>query len=317
MQGSTTLFTYNGYTRTGLQYNLGTAMCSLKPNVAYTFTAYVGDYYGNYYYGYTSYRYPQQLGVYMDANGDGTFDASEQIYYSGNYGYSNLYNSISFQIPANGTSGRRRFRVVTSYYYYCYAYGACPTACGASSYNYYGTYLDFDVNAQYVTLNDCGISGIPTPTALFDSYKPQTITATLKNYSANRLTSCTINWSLNGVTQPTIPWTGALDSGLTTTITLKSNITFTPAAPWSLAVSAWTTNPLGTNGTAKGYADGNAANDRFNASIPYIQNDAGFVDANQMIPLRAGSDALYADGGAEEGPLRTEDRIRSAADGQS
>jgi hypothetical protein len=203
------------------------------------------------------------------------------MWYSGSYISS---TTATFQIPTNGSSGSRRFRLVTNYYGYgnahcwpCQSYG-------------YGTYLDFNVNAQYVTQNDAGISAVVSPVANFNSLAPQLIQVTLKNFSKNRLTSCTVNWSVDGVTKTPINWTGNLDSGQVIDVTLNTAYTWnaTPPAYAPMALSAWTSNLVGTNIEANSYPDAKPSNDRINASIPALLNDAGFLNADAMIPIAFG-----------------------------
>ncbi|MCX7735503.1 MAG: immunoglobulin domain-containing protein, partial [Candidatus Kapabacteria bacterium] len=84
-------------------------------------------------------------------------------------------------------------------------------------------------------------------------------------------------------------WTGSLAENQTQEITLHSGYKFTPAAPWGpYTLSAWTTNPRGTNAEANNYPDANSGNDRATVNVSPILNDAGFVDAEAMLPLDVG-----------------------------
>lgn len=283
----TTIWSYYGYTGTG---TFVSSTCNLQPNVTYSFYWQGGDYYGYYYYyGYTYYLYPQQLALWLDANNNYTFDSNERMYYTGTGTYSTSFSG-TFTIPSQGSTGTRRFRLISTYYYYCQYYNACPdNPCPSGGYYYYGTYLDFNVNATYVIQNDAGITSFTSPINLFNSDDNQPIRVTLKNFSKNTLTSVTINWSINGVTQTPVYWTGSLPENATQEVTLHSGYKFTPAAPWNpYTLSAWTTNPIGTNTEANSYPDANANNDRTNYTVSPILNDAGFVDAEAMLPLDVG-----------------------------
>lgn len=283
----TTLLSYYGYTGTGMYYS-GT--CNLQANTTYSFYWMGGDYYGYYYYyGYSYYLYPQQLALWCDANNNYTFDSNERMYYTGTGTYSTSFSG-TFTLPSVGTTGSRRFRVLNTYYYYCQYYNACPdNPCPSGGYFYYGSYLDFYVNATYVIQNDAGIINFTSPVNLFNSDNNQPIKVTLKNFSKNTLTSVTINWTINGVTQTPYNWTGSLAENASQEITLHSGYKFTPAPPWGpYTLSAWTTNPRGTNAEANNYPDANAANDRSTISVSPILNDAGFIDAEAMLPLEVG-----------------------------
>ncbi|MCX7736721.1 MAG: GEVED domain-containing protein, partial [Candidatus Kapabacteria bacterium] len=203
----TTLFNYYGYTGTGTYVS---TTCNLQANTTYNFYWMGGDYYGYYYYyGYSYYLYPQQLALWCDANNNYTFDSNERMYYTGSGTYSTSFSG-SFTLPSVGTTGSRRFRVIHTYYYYCQYYNACPdNACPSGGYYYYGSYLDFYVNATYVIQNDAGITGFTSPVNLFNSDNNQPIKVILKNFSKNTLTSVTINWTINGVTQTAYNWTGS------------------------------------------------------------------------------------------------------------
>jgi hypothetical protein len=285
--GGTTLFSYYGYTGYGMYYS-GT--CNLQANTTYSFYWMGGDYYGYYYYyGYSWYLYPQQLALWCDANNNYVFDSNERMYYSGSGSYSTSFSG-TFSLPSVGTTGSRRFRVLNTYYYYCYYYGSgyCPDNACINAYTY-GSYLDFYVNATYVIQNDAGIINFTSPVNLFNSDNNQPIKVTLKNFSKNTLTSVTINWSIDNVSQTPYNWTGSLAENQTEEVTLHSGYNFTPAAPWGpFTLSAWTTNPRGTNTEANNYPDANAANDRSTISVSPILNDAGFIDAEAMLPLEVG-----------------------------
>ncbi len=138
--------------------------------------------------------------------------------------------------------------------------------------------------------NDAGITDITSPVEKFDSYQPQPVRVRLKNFSPKlRLYSVTINWSVNGVVQTPYYWSGDLDTGATTIVELVSDYTFTPAPPWGpFVIRAWTTDPQGPDANANRMPDGNPANDAFTRSINPIYNDAGFLNADGMIPLNPG-----------------------------
>ena len=278
--------------------------CNLSKGTTYYFEFVGGDYYAyNYRYGY-SYWYGQNVSLFLDANGNDIFNASngaaitsasqitaggsECMWYNASPASYTTYTwSGTFTIPNTGTSGSRRFRVESEYYGYYYG---IATPCNSLG-DYYGSYLDFNVNAQYVTQNDAGIPAVVSPAPNFSSLVPQVMQVTLKNYSKNRLTSCTINWSVDGVTKTPYAWTGCLDSGQTASIILSAAYTYTVnTSTWApMAFSAWTSNLIGTNIEANSYGDATPANDRINASIPALLNDAGFVDADAMIPISFGA----------------------------
>lgn len=81
--------------------------------------------------GFSSGSYVEQWRVWIDLNGDGTFDSTELLY-SGS-GSSSLMGTLS--IPGTATSGSKRMRVSM-------AYGTAPAACGSFS---YGEVEDYSV----------------------------------------------------------------------------------------------------------------------------------------------------------------------------
>jgi len=241
----------------------------------------------SYTYSVSSYvDYPKYLAIWIDWNHDGVFNMSQ-----GNgptnefviWNTSAAYNwSGSILIPQGVASGKTRMRVRIAYAYY---YPNFPDPC---AYTYYGEGEDYTIDVQGKQ-NDAGISGITSPTNLFNSYIAQPVRVTLKNFGkAFHLTSCTINWSINGAIQTPVNWTGDLDTLSTTNITLATTM-FTPTAPWDpFSISAWTTNPQGPDAKANGSPDANANNDRNTASVTPILNDAGFLNADAMIPISPG-----------------------------
>ncbi len=277
---------------TGAGYTDMSQTPSLAKGATYTFQ-WAGGAWGS----GTYFNYYQYVALFLDANGNNTFDNASGVPFTSNAGvatnsgecmyYSGSYISTvttTFTIPTNGTSGSRRFRLLTNYY----GYGSAH--CWPCQNYGYGTYLDFNVNAQYVTQNDAGISAVVSPSAMFSSLVPQLMQVTLKNYSKNTLTSCNVNWSVDGVTKTPIAWTGNLDSGQTIAVTLAPAYSYTVnTSTWGpMALSAWTSNLVGTNVVANSYGDAKPANDRLDASIPALLNDAGFLNADAMIPIAFG-----------------------------
>jgi hypothetical protein len=274
-----TIMSYYGYSDYGT-YDYNT--CTLVAGETYYFEWRGGDYYGYwYYYGYDWALYPQMVAFYLDANGDYSFDTStETIWQSGYY---DNYHSGSFTIPADGSSGYRRLRIYNTYGYWYNWIDPC-------NYNYYGSYVDFDVMAQYVIQNDAGIITMKSPVDNFDSYQPQDFVCTMKNFSENTLESCTIYWTLDGNYQTPIYWSGSLAKDEMEDIVLASSYTYTPYDPWDpMHVEVWTDSPQGNNYEANSYPDANSANDRITADIKPLLNDAGFLNADDMIPISAGS----------------------------
>ncbi|MGC8749193.1 MAG: immunoglobulin domain-containing protein, partial [Candidatus Kapaibacteriota bacterium] len=138
--------------------------------------------------------------------------------------------------------------------------------------------------------NDAGIVDIVSPVDKFDSYQNQQVQVRLKNFGKFfPLTSVTINWSVDGVTQTPYYWSGYLDTGQTTVVTINPSYKFTPQAPWNpFTIRAWTSNPQGTDPQANTMPDGDPTNDAFTKQIAPILNDAGFLNADGMLPIEPG-----------------------------
>jgi hypothetical protein len=81
--------------------------------------------------GFSSGSYVEQWRVWIDLNGNGTFESTELLY-SGS-GSSSLTGSLS--ISGTATSGSRRMRISM-------AYGTAPVPCGSFS---YGEVEDYSV----------------------------------------------------------------------------------------------------------------------------------------------------------------------------
>ncbi|MCX7909407.1 MAG: immunoglobulin domain-containing protein [Ignavibacteria bacterium] len=158
-------------------------------------------------------------------------------------------------------------------------------------YSYSGTPEAFLVKFQgEVKQNDAGIVNITSPVDKFDSYQPQQVKVMLRNFGKHfRLTSVTINWSVNGVTQTPFNWTGNLDTGQTVEVVIHPSYRFIPQAPWGpFVVRAWTSNPRGPDANANNLPDGDPTNDAFTKNITPILNDAGFLNADGMLPIEPG-----------------------------
>lgn len=158
-------------------------------------------------------------------------------------------------------------------------------------YSYSGTPEAFLVKFQGdIKQNDAGIVNITSPVDKFDSYQPQQVKVVLKNFGQFfHLTSVTINWSIDGVTQPPYYWTGDLDTGQTVEVTIHPNYLFTPRAPWNpFTIRAWTSNPRGTDPVANTLPDKDPTNDSYTRQIAPILNDAGFLNADGMLPIEPG-----------------------------
>ncbi len=138
--------------------------------------------------------------------------------------------------------------------------------------------------------NDAGITGITSPVDKFDSYKPQEVRVRLRNFGRFfRLTSVTIRWSIDGVEQTPFNWTGNLDTGATEEVVIHPNFLFQPRAPWNpFTIRAWTVNPRGPDPVANTLPDGDPTNDAFTRQIAPILNDAGFLNADGMLPIQPG-----------------------------
>lgn len=251
----------------------------------------VGQTYQLQIYGYSLYGsyYPGFL-LYIDWNRDNDFyDAGEFVAYSWRYGGTTNYNfTVNVTIPLDASQGPTRMRINYSghynYSYYVHYYYGGP--CGGY---YYMEWEDYTINVVAKS-NDAGITDIVSPTDKFDSYQNQSVQVRLKNFGKFfPLTSVTINWSVDGVVQTPFNWTGYLDTGQTTTVTINPSFKFTPQAPWGpFTVRAWTTNPQGTDPQANSQPDGDASNDSYTKQITPILNDAGFLNADGMIPIEPG-----------------------------
>lgn len=138
--------------------------------------------------------------------------------------------------------------------------------------------------------NDAGIVNITSPIDKFDSYQPQEVRVVLKNFGQFfPLTSVTINWSVDGVTQTPYYWTGNLDTGQTEEVVIAPSFQFTPAPPWQpFTIRAWTSNPRGTDPVANTLPDKDPTNDAFTKKVSPILNDAGFLNADGMLPIEPG-----------------------------
>lgn len=251
----------------------------------------VGQTYQLQIYGYSLWGgyYPGFL-LYIDWNHNNNFyDAGEFVAYSWTYGGTTNGNfTVNVTIPLNASPGPTRMRInYSGYYYYSYyVYYYYGGPCGGY---YYMEWEDYTINVVSKS-NDAGITDIVSPTDKFDSYQNQSVQVRLKNFGKFfPLTSVTINWSIDGVTQTPFNWTGYLDTGQTTTVTINPSFKFTPQAPWNpFTVRAWTTNPQGTDPQANSQPDGDASNDSYTKQIAPILNDAGFLNADGMIPIEPG-----------------------------
>lgn len=243
---------------------------------SYSFNIYGYSLWGSNYSGYN---------IWIDFNRNYTFEQTERVAGSYSYGYGPNFSG-TITIPTAAASGITRMRInYCGYYYYAYytyLYGACYSY-------YYMEWEDYSINILGKT-NDAGITDITSPVDKFDSYQPQPVRVVLKNFGKFfPLTSVTINWSVDGVTQTPYNWTGYLDTGQTTTVEIHSNFQFVPYSPWNpFTIRAWTTNPQGPDADANAQPDGDASNDSKTKSITPILNDAGFLNADGMIPIEPG-----------------------------
>lgn len=158
-------------------------------------------------------------------------------------------------------------------------------------YSYSGTPEAFLVKFQGdIKQNDAGIVNITSPVDKFDSYQPQQVKVVLKNFGQFfKLTSVTIRWSIDGVEQPPYYWTGNLDTGATEEVTIHPNYLFVPYAPWNpFTIKAWTTDPKGPDPVANNLPDKDPTNDAFTKKVAPILNDAGFLNADGMLPIEPG-----------------------------
>lgn len=280
--GYITRFVFNGidnssrYASTGYSNysSISTNPCILGQSYSFTINGY--SLYGSNYSGYN---------IWIDFNHNYTFEQSERVAGNYSYGYGpNFTGTIT--IPQTALSGPTRMRInYCGYYYYAYytyLYGACWSY-------YYMEWEDYTINILGKT-NDAGITDITSPVDKFDSYQNQPVRVVLKNFGKFfPLTSVTINWSVDGVNQTPYQWTGNLDTGQTTTVEIHPSYKFTPYAPWNpFTIRAWTTNPQGTDPQANLQPDGDASNDSKTKQITPILNDAGFLNADGMIPIFPG-----------------------------
>ncbi len=288
--GYITRFVFNGINNSSTYASSGYSnysSISSNPCIVgqtYQFQIYGYSLWGGYYPGYL---------IYVDWNHNNVLEQSELVSYSWNYGGTTNYNFTgNITIPLNAVQGPTRMRInYSGYYYYSYyVYYYYGGACGGY---YYMEWEDYTINVVSKS-NDAGIADIVSPTDKFDSWENQSVQVRLKNFGKFfPLTSVTINWSIDGVTQTPFYWTGNLDTGQTTIVEINPSFKFTPYAPWNpFTVRAWTTNPQGTDPQANGQPDGDASNDSYTKQIAPILNDAGFLNADGMIPIDPGVNAV-------------------------
>jgi hypothetical protein len=154
--------------------------------------------------------YPEDYGVYIDLNQDGTFTTSERVGYNFNSSGGTFDRKFKINIPKEAKGGLTTLRIVCDYYGMG---GSYITPCAT----YYGEVRDFAIKIGGV---DAGISKITSPVSPLP-VGPQDVKAVLKNYSEDdALTSCTIDWYVDGVKQTAVNWTGYLTKGQETEITL-------------------------------------------------------------------------------------------------
>lgn len=280
--GYMTRFVFNGinnsstYNSTGYSdySSISSNPCILGQTYSFSINGY--SLWGSNYSGYN---------IWIDFNHNYTFEQTEVVAGHRTYGQGPNFSG-SITIPQTAMSGPTRMRInYCGYYYYAYytyLYGACYSY-------YYMEWEDYTINILGKT-NDAGITDITSPVQKFNSYEPQPVRVVLKNFGKFfPLTSVTINWSIDGITQTPYYWTGNLDTGATTTVEIASNFNFTPNAPWDpFTIRAWTTNPQGTDPDANRMPDGDASNDSKTVQIAPILNDAGFLNADGMIPIEPG-----------------------------
>ncbi len=249
-----------------------------------------GDRFYFYIYVQGSFNYMFHTRIWVDWNNDGDWlDAGEQVYQPASYTPYNAYSiTNSFQIPTTAPAGKHRMRVMVGYYYYMWYYAnACCT--GGSIYQYYRSAHDYTINIA--PKNDAGISGIYRPADHFNSDDAQDVEVEIKNFSDLELHEADIYWSVDGVQQAGYHWTGTLAKDESERVTIATGVTFTPQAPWDpFHIEAWTdgNSLVGEDASANTMPDGNPNNDRTSADVPCILNDAGFVNADAMLPLYFG-----------------------------
>ncbi|MEI7597648.1 MAG: GEVED domain-containing protein, partial [Bacteroidota bacterium] len=175
-------------------------------------------------------NYPQDYGVYIDLNQDGSFATSERVGYS----FSGSFDrSFTVSIPAGTKGGKTTMRIVCDYYGNSGSYiGPCST--------YYGEARDFAIVIGGV---DCGITKISSPSSPL-SVGTQAVKAILKNYSeGDVLKSCIIDWTVDGVKQTAVNWTGSLGIGQEMEVTL-GNYNFASKGNLTMySVAATTSKP--------------------------------------------------------------------------
>ncbi len=227
--------------------------------------------------------------IWVDWNQDGVFNnTDERVAYkweSCRRNWTKYYEGY-ITIPSNARPGTTRMRVAyTGHHYYAQTVmyqGACYSY-------YYMEWEDYTIQIGGFQ-NDAGISDIVSPVSKFNSYVDQPVRVVLKNYGKFfRLTQVTINWSVDGVVQQPYYWTGNLDTGATTVVEIHPGFRFVPQAPWNpFVIKAWTTDPKGPDPGANNQPDADPSNDAVVKSIPCILNDAGFLNADGMLPLMPG-----------------------------
>jgi uncharacterized protein YjdB len=179
--------------------------------------------------------YSMNVQTWIDFNNDGVFASSESV--GGYNGFGSGGASYSLVIPSGVSSGARRMRVVTSYYYNSYP-SMDPCTYG---YNY-GDARDYMVNI--VTSSIC--SGTPVPGTVDAS-----VTTGCVNYSS---TLSLADTSLASVSGLTFQWQSASDTSSWTNVSGATTVSYTAsvtATVYYRCVITCTNSGLSANTPAK------------------------------------------------------------------
>jgi len=181
------------------------------------------------------------IGVWIDYDHSGTFDASEFVLngYTGNV--PETYTG-SVSIPLTALTGPTSMRIRSRY-------GSDVTGTQACATFSYGEVEEYTINILPQPADDAGISAILSPGNGTSCSVSDSISVIVTNMGTNALTSADINVSVNGGAPTVFPWTGNIPSTSSDTV-YAGNVTIVDGD----VVTIWTSNPNGTT-------DGAAMND--------------------------------------------------------
>lgn len=129
--------------------------------------------------------------IYIDYNGDGTFNTSnERVYSSGNISASGWSNG-TFTIPSNASAGNIRMRVISDY-------GGLNTPPDPCNNTYGGEAEDYTIKILALTGFDCALTSVDSPKVFaVDSNK---LTVSFTNLKADSIRWLDLGYSVNGGT---------------------------------------------------------------------------------------------------------------------